>query len=181
MTLISINCPHDAHWTFLWKQEVYSVNWDFNGSQFPTKPGRSLSVSLQLSHVLKPYIVIFFYFITCWSLINSNGLSHSMPYSVLGYMFILEIWNWVLIIIHTKDKTKFFTHLKDGTPYSQLTLINQDLQILRLYFCLVCFSEIKSCNAQVCLWIFSRGFLLSLFGAKTAGWDHFTIVMSEVC
>lgn len=52
--------------------------------------------------------------------------------------------------------------------------------MLRLYFCLVCFSEIKSCNAQVFLRIFSREFLLSLLGAKTAGWDHFTIVTSEV-
>ena len=175
------HCPHDAHWPFLWKQEVYSVNWDFNGSRFPTKPSRSLSISLQLIHVLKPYIVIFFYFITCWSLINSNGLSHSMPYSILRYMFILEIWNWVLIIIQIKDKTKFFTNLKGGTAYSQLNFNKSGPTDAESLFCLVCFSEIKSCNAQVFLWIFSREFLLSLLGAKTAGWDHFTIVTSEVC
>lgn len=135
LTLISINCPHDAHWTF-YENKKYTLSIEIlMCSQFPTKPGRSLSVSLQLSHVLKPYIVIFFYFTTCWSLINSNGLSHSMPYGVPGYV---HTWDMKLrFSLLSILKIKFFTNLKDGTRASQLTLINQDLQILRLYFCLV--------------------------------------------
>lgn len=81
----------------------------------------------------------------------------------------------------SKLKIKLFTNLKAVIPYSQLILINQDLQVLWLYFCPVCFSEIRNCNAQVYLWIISGEFPLSLLGDKTVGWDHFTTVMSEVC